>query len=421
MMAQSPKEERLLLAEDVVEIYRDGQSLEAACRITFSLKTSPSVSVEINVDPQMEVGAVARLTFRNSGVTFDGFLTRASYSENVEAWFVPHLSGPISVGSAKNLARVDFAFINFKQFYRQSADGPMHRNTVDLCGGGWRVQIRPLPGDLASVDRYRQAGAGDRRFTHWATLMREDGSEFSSDACRRALTALHLFLSFGNGQWMTFVLVRGFTATGEVAWQEWGTRWIERLIEIPDVWFETMHGEALAGAFPGFFDAWSLNQCSEEAIHTAVYWYLRSNSLGAGADGGLLLTQAALESLSRHILVEARGTLSKGGYKVLRASDRIRRLLIELTIPVQIPSSSEQLSAATPSWDDGPHAVTAIRNSVTHSYESSDSPPVFEAWQLAQWYLELILLRLFAFNGSYSNRTKQGKYIGQVEPVPWVG
>ena len=46
---------------------------------------------------------------------------------------------------------------------------------------------------------------------------------------------------------------------------------------------------------------------------------------------------------------------------------------------------------------------------------------MFEAWQLAQWYLELILLRLFAFNGSYSNRTKQGKYIGQVEPVPWVG
>jgi hypothetical protein len=87
----------------------------------------------------------------------------------------------------------------------------------------------------------------------------------------------------------------------------------------------------------------------------------------------------------------------------------------------QVPSSSEQLSAATPSWDDGPHEVTAIRNSVTHSYESSDSPPVFEAWQLAQWYLELILLRLFAFNGSYSNRTKQGKYIGQVEPVPWVG
>ena len=101
MMAESPKDERLLLAEDVVEIFGDGRSLEAACRVTFSLKTSPSVWVEINVDPHMEVGAIARLTFRNSGVTFDGFLTCASYSENVEAWFVPHLSGPISVGRQK--------------------------------------------------------------------------------------------------------------------------------------------------------------------------------------------------------------------------------------------------------------------------------------------------------------------------------
>jgi hypothetical protein len=418
-MAESPNDERLLLAEDMVEIFRHGRSLEAACRVTFSLKTSPSVWVEIHVDPQMEVGAVARLTFRNSGITFDGFLTRASYSENVEAWFVPHLSGPISVGSAKPLTRVDFAFINFKQFYRQSADGPMHRNTADLCGGGWRVQIRPLPRDIASVDRYRRAGSGDRRFTHSASLTREDGSEFSSSDCRRALTALHVFLSFANGQWMTFVLVRGFTADGEIAWQEWGTRWIERMIEVLDVWMETMHGEALPEAFPGFMDAWNLNQCSKEAIHTAVYWFLRSNSLGAGADGGLLLTQAALESLSRFVLIEARGTLSKGGYKALRASDRIRRLLGELSIPIQIPSSSEQLVAATPPWEDGPHAVTSIRNSVTHSYESSGSPPVFEAWQLAQWYLELALLRLFEFNGSYSNRTKQGKYVGQVELVPW--
>jgi hypothetical protein len=181
-----------------------------------------------------------------------------------------------------------------------------------------------------------------------------------------------------------------------------------------------MHGEVLTEAFPGFFDAWNMNQLSEEAIHTAVYWYLRSNSLGAGADGGLLLTQAALESLARHVLVEARGILSKAGFKALKASDRIRRLLDELAIPIQIPSSLERLSAATSSWEDGPHAVTVIRNSVTHSYESSGSPPVFEAWQLAQWYLELILLRLFAFNGSYSNRTKQGKYSGQVEPVPWT-
>jgi hypothetical protein len=113
--------------------------------------------------------------------------------------------------------------------------------------------------------------------------------------------------------------------------------------------------------------------------------------------------------------------VSPPGFEKLRDLDlrpeRIRRLPGELTIPIQIPSSSERLLAATPPWEDGPHAVTTIRNSVTHSYESSGSPPVFEAWQLAQSYLELALLRLFEFKGSYSNRTKQGKYIGEVRAM----
>src|SRR5579884_3439750 len=110
-MSDSRSDERLLLAQDVMEIHREGWSLEAACRITFSLKTSPSIWIETNVDPQMAVGAVARLALKNSGVTLDGFLIRASYSDKVVAWFVPHLSGPISVGSAQTLARVEFAFI----------------------------------------------------------------------------------------------------------------------------------------------------------------------------------------------------------------------------------------------------------------------------------------------------------------------
>ena len=66
--------------------------------------------------------------------------------------YVPHLSGPIPVGSAEHLKRVDFALINFSQFVCQSTEGPMYRNAVDLSGGGWRVEIRPLAGDRASVE-----------------------------------------------------------------------------------------------------------------------------------------------------------------------------------------------------------------------------------------------------------------------------
>ena len=92
--------------------------------------------------------------------------------------------------------------------------------------------------------------------------------DFSPDACKRALDALHVFLSFANGQWATFVLVRGYTKDANLVWQEWGNRRVEDRIDILDVWFEPRHGDALAEAFPGFLDTWNRSEQWEGAVHT---------------------------------------------------------------------------------------------------------------------------------------------------------
>jgi len=39
---------------------------------------------------------------------------------------------------------------------------------------------------------------------------------------------------------------------------------------------------------------------------------------------------------------------------------------------------------------------------------------------LAEWYVELVLLRMLAFSGEYSDRTKAQRWVGAVELVPWV-
>ena len=45
----------------------------------------------------------------------------------------------------------------------------------------------------------------------------------------------------------------------------------------------------------------------------------------------------------------------------------------------------------------------------------------YEAWSLALWYLELLLLLLFEYQGQYSNRLKRDVYRGEeVERVPWT-
>ena len=44
-------------------------------------------------------------------------------------------------------------------------------------------------------------------------------------------------------------------------------------------------------------------------------------------------------------------------------------------------------------WKHGPHALVEIRNSVVHSsqkYGKISSKAYYEAWNLGQWYLELM-------------------------------
>jgi hypothetical protein len=45
----------------------------------------------------------------------------------------------------------------------------------------------------------------------------------------------------------------------------------------------------------------------------------------------------------------------------------------------------------------------------------------WDAWLLGMWYLELVLLRLFDYEGTYSNRLVREGWIGdEVQPVPWA-
>ena len=45
----------------------------------------------------------------------------------------------------------------------------------------------------------------------------------------------------------------------------------------------------------------------------------------------------------------------------------------------------------------------------------------YDAWILGQWYIELTLLRLFGYTGSYSDRLRRGVWKSEaVERVPWM-
>jgi hypothetical protein len=68
------------------------------------------------------------------------------------------------------------------------------------------------------------------------------------------------------------------------------------------------------------------------------------------------------------------------------------------------------LYAAFPT-EDGPEAITRIRNLASHPTKQNLQKlhnyargVRFEAWQLTLWYVEMVILKLLGHNGFYRNR-----------------
>ncbi|MER9338760.1 hypothetical protein NKJ06_33365 [Mesorhizobium sp. M0293] len=173
----------------------------------------------------------------------------------------------------------------------------------------------------------------------------------------------------------------------------------------------------MAGVYPGFAKILHDPQFGA-AVSAALYWYLRSNRAGdgAGVDSGLILSQAALERL-------ALAVLTANGLPVPRyAAEKLRAACRYLKIPTALPRDLKQLRKAKRAGDlaGGPDAAVKIRNELVHPnrrMKSATGPLISQGWQLAQWYIEVFLLKLCGYSGIYSNRLSP-RWVGEVEKLP---
>lgn len=329
-------------------------------------------------------------------------------------------------GRGVRLTRAIVHLLNFPQFYCLGKggsdihhdDGTKRRllGRVLLEHGGWRIEIQELQGTSALIKELKAQGGN--AITHIIQLTRTSGRSFTAPALGRAVHDLHRFLSFAKGHWVPIFGIIGWSADGSLGYEDWGTR-LSAPWQSPRGWFDIHHGELLAEAYPGFTDLLH-NGEMKRAVAAALYWYLQSNRAGdgAGIDSGLILAHAALERLaSAH--ADRRGLAIT---KPPSAANTMRAAFADLSLPLDIPKQLSKLRAAAKRDDftDGPGALSAIRNELVHPKQrlsSPLSPLIVEGWKLAQWYVEVMLLRLSGYKGSYSNRLS-ARWVGEIETLP---
>lgn len=290
---------------------------------------------------------------------------------------------------------------------------------VDLICDEWNVELKSLLSTREDIKTLKEEGG--YRLTHIGSIKKNDSALFSGDDAQQCLRALRFFLSFAKGGWCEPICAVGFDTSGSRVWESWSSP--REPWRAPISWFDPHNSSQLATLFPDFMKKWEDSEWGE-ALHEVIYWYLNANFSSRGIDAGIILTQAAIERLSYEYAVKEKRLITVNGFKALWASDKFRLLFSSLGIPLEIPKETSELEKLSKmfNWLDAPHGLTETRNSLVHPEHKKrgqlDSA-YCEAWKLGLWYLELGLLAICNYSGTYGNRLKQ-RWVGQVENVPWT-
>ncbi len=295
-----------------------------------------------------------------------------------------------------------------------SAD-PKDRRLVILRADGWEITIARTNATEEAVNQLKDRGG--YALTHMAKIAKEDGSMFTDGELSDVLSCLHWFLSFCFGRRVGVGLTVGLDKAGYWTWEQWGVTYCARDACNARCCLDDQHGELLGSVFPGFWQLWRDIQWQPH-LKYAVDWYLRANA-AEGPETGIILGQVALELLAWKYCITIKSVCSPNGFKKLSASDRLRLLLSNLSIPPSIPPQSVRLSTL---YADVADAITCTRNNLVHAEARvpASADDVCGARALSLWAIEMVILRLCEYAGQYANRLIVPRWAGNIEYVPWV-
>ncbi len=369
-------------------------------------------------------------TFFINGRQVEGFAVDTGgepTAQEVTIKWCPSSRAVVGVGDeTTQMTRVIFHLFNFVDLIgtrgsiEQSGATMNAIEHVDLAYEGWRVELKSLLTTKGNIKVLKAEGG--HRLTHVGSLEKADGAPFPGKDADDYLKALRFFLSFAKGGWCEPICAVGYDASGSHVWECWSSPiepWYTSLS-----WFDPHNSSQMVVLFLGFMTRWA-NEDWREALREVLYWYLNANHSSRGIDAGIILAQAAIERLSYEFAVKDRRLITANGFKDLRASDKFRLLFSSIGIPLGIPTETPELQNLAAkggmNWLDAPQALTEIRNSLVHpehKRRGQFSKAYYETWNLVLWYLEMSVLAICGYSGTYGNRLKQ-RWVGEVEDVPW--
>jgi len=339
-------------------------------------------------------------------------------------------AGIIRMGQNRAVHAVRFHVPNFQCYVADPVAFTIDRRTVyskgrlDFEANGWRVLLDQDP--QWHKRRKTLKARGGFAIGHAGEIRRLAGGTFKVQDVSELWTSLHFFLSFVSGGWTGPILANGIGASKSI-WTEWGNWRISDWKQVFS-WLPRTEKPPLEDMFANHFDLW--NRATWKApLRELVNWYVEANGNAGALEGSLIMSHTALDMLSWMLLVVERKRFSKRKFDAKPSAERILDALNELKIPVDIPSTAAAARTfAKPAYPTGPEAVTKYRNWLVHPTPSNRKKvdamtrqQRFELLHLCLQYLELGILALLDYRGSYLDRMQRDITVAEATVrVPWA-
>ena len=252
---------------------------------------------------------------------------------------------------------------------------------------GWQFKI------LENLDK--------GEFTHWGSIGRVDNSVFSFEQLRHVIAALTYFFTFITGVYRTPGIVIGYDSQNRPVWGRIAS--FKQNKYHSDNWFNPQSRTAIAQLFPGF---WRCFEDHPQETSGVVGNYAESSIIcHAGLPKNALNnSQTALEGLARWVLGRQKSPREQ-------AKEYIKEALNKAGVSHDLLGYSKVLRLWQEKYkedqddDDGLTFITRLRNKSTHSEFTEMNPSDYlYAWNLSQYYVELMLLWLFDYNQDHQSR-----------------
>ena len=421
--------QKIIFSEGPVVLDPKHSKIHGEARIVMRLLPFPRIvikAIPTQFIKNFEVGNTLEIEFPSIPLLTEAVISGFTISDKIQITAIPTKDLLITNPKIKT-CKIVFHILNFPQFFGWNGVFYKKNNKIYKKGlvllkeGEWKIVINSVSNLNELTDELKIDGG--YAITHVGLIEQKYKKSIKIDEATNILQALSWYFSFCRGFFVGSLLPVGFSIQNKLSFKRWHKGLLDSW-RVVFSWFDDHHGQLIADVFPGFLKRWQ-DEIWRDSIETTIYWYIRSNTSESGIDGSIILAQAALELLAWTYLVDDKEKYRYDEFNNFFAAEKIRLLLSECSIPLEIPPTLNELNKLKNRFGwDGPEAFTENRNFLVHPGKKrkrlfGQKLPLVEIWKLGLWYIELVLLYLFKHEGYYADRLRKDRWVGQVDLVPW--